>query len=408
MGRRGARHFTHHHRVSNRAPWSARPARRIRLGRLVTRLVPSGAPMVLGADDTVAHRRGRPSTATGGSRAAVRSTRAPVIHGCGVTWGVRRLWIPRPWARRVWAWPCRTARCQPAEHATPRRHKPSVDGVRPRRRHARRWLPGRPLVWGVEGGWAAVSLAWAGGHSQGTMGSPRRWEAALSYQPGPQLPGQRGPQPTTGTRQRRVPAGAERPETPWETVIVDGSRGPRTTLGMFSPPGLWHMPGVPPGERRLVIGCEPAGPLRMAACFCTDLPATPVHILTWVVLRWSVEGTGEAGRARLGLATRRHGSDQAIARTTPVLCALVTLLARQLSPEGQMPVPVIAWEHKAEPTCADGLALVRRPFGRARYMVNAAAEAESRPCPHAVLDLLIHRLPLAASLAKVEINRALK
>jgi hypothetical protein len=64
--------------------------------------------------------------------------------------------------------------------------------------------------------------------------------------------------------------------------------------------------------------------------------------------------------------------------------------------DGQILVPVAAWYHKAEPTFADCLALVRRHFWRARYLVNSAAEAESMQFPHEVLDLLIHSLPLAA------------
>jgi len=80
----------------------------------------------------------------------------------------------------------------------------------------------------------------------------------------------------------------------------------------------------------------------MDAFFCTDLEATPVESLHWVVRRWSVEVTVEEARAHLGLETQRQWSDQAIARTTPVLLALfsrVILLARQLSQDGRSPVP---------------------------------------------------------------------
>jgi hypothetical protein len=79
------------------------------------------------------------------------------------------------------------------------------------------------------------------------------------------------------------------------------------------------------------------------------LQATPVQILPWVVMRWSVEVTVEEGRAHLGLETQRQWSDQAIARTTPGLLALfslVTLLALKLSQGGQIPVVATAWYHK--------------------------------------------------------------
>ena len=88
---------------------------------------------------------------------------------------------------------------------------------------------------------------------------------------------------------------------------------------------------------RYVVVADPEGKRRMEAFFCTDLEATPIESLPWVVMRWSVEVTVEEGRAHLGLETQRQWSDKAIARTTPVLLALfslVTLLAPRLSSDG--------------------------------------------------------------------------
>src|SRR5206468_12695105 len=114
-------------------------------------------------------------------------------------------------------------------------------------------------------------------------------------------------------------------------------------LWVFSRTAWWYTPGLPAVAIRYVLVADPEGQLRMEAFFCTDLQATPVQILEWVVMRWSVEVTFEEGRAQLGLETQRQWSDQAIARTTPVLLSLfslVTLLALQLSHNGQIPVPV--------------------------------------------------------------------
>jgi hypothetical protein len=128
----------------------------------------------------------------------------------------------------------------------------------------------------------------------------------------------------------------------------------------------------------------------MEAFFCTDLQATPEQILQWVVMRWSVEVTFEEGRAHLGLETQRQWSDQAIARTTPVLLglfSLVTVLALRLSQGGQIPVPVSAWSHTGEPTFSDCLALVRRhqppPDPRVQVTQRRAyrGNTEARPPP---------------------------
>ncbi len=101
----------------------------------------------------------------------------------------------------------------------------------------------------------------------------------------------------------------------------------------------------------------------------------------------------------IGVETQRQWSDQAIARTTPVLLALfslVTVLALKLSTGGQIPVPVTAWYHKDEPTFSDCLALVRRHLWRARYLVNSAPEAEFMQFPREAFELLLQGIPLAA------------
>jgi DDE superfamily endonuclease len=399
MGLAAERHFTNYHRVLNRATWSARLGSRILLGLLLMCFVPPGATVILGADDTVERRHGRKITAKGCYRDAVRSSKKHVIRCFGLKWVSIMLLVPVPWSRRVWALPFLTALCRPAEKSTRRRHKTSVDWVRQMMKQVRRWLPGRQLVRVVDGGFAAVSLALACVKHQVIMVSRLRWDAALYHPPGPQPPGKRGPKPTKGQRQRSLQSWAERSDTPWQPVEVGWYGGQLKNLWVFSRTALWCTPRQPPVAIRYVLVADPEGKLRMAAFFCTDLEATPVEILPWVVMRWSVEVTFEEGRAHLGLETQRQWSDQAIARTTPILLALfslVTVLALRLSQDGQIPVPVTAWYHKAEPTFADCLALVRRHLWRARYLVNSTPQAECMPFPREVLDLLIHDVPLAA------------
>jgi hypothetical protein len=173
------RGFTNAPRVLNRATWSARQGRRMRLEWLMALLVPAGATSVLGAAATVERRSGRKITAKGGDRDAVRSTRQPGIHCFGLTWVSMRRLVPGPWARRVWAMPFLTTLCRPAKQKGESRHKTSVDGVRHMSTHVRRWLPGRRLVLVVEGGLAAVSRALACVQHHVVMVSRVRWDAAL-------------------------------------------------------------------------------------------------------------------------------------------------------------------------------------------------------------------------------------
>jgi hypothetical protein len=150
---------------------------------------------------------------------------------------------------------------------------------------------------------------------------------------------------------------------------------------------------------RSVLVADPEGKWRMEALFCTDLTASPAQILPWVVMRWSVEVTCEECRAHLGLDTQRQWSSQAIARTTPVLLglfSLVTVLAMRLSGTGSIPAQQTAWYRNGEPTFADCLALVRPHLWRARYWVHATPEAEPMLFPPEAFDLLIHGTSLAA------------
>jgi DDE superfamily endonuclease len=319
MGLAMARHFTNYHRVLNRATWSARQGSRILLGLLITRFVPSGAPIVLGADDTMERRSGRKIAAKGCYRDAVRSTKKHVIHCFGLKWVSMMLLVPVPWSRRVWALPFLPTLCWPAEPGSQRRHKTSVDWVRQMMKQVRRWLPGHLLVLVVDGGFAAVSLALACVKHHVTMVSRLRWDAALYHPPAPQPKGKRGPKPWKGKRQRSLQRWAERADTPWETVEVDWYRGERKQLWVFSRTALWHTPKLPPVAIRYVVVADPEGKLRMEAFFCTDLEATPVEIVQWVVMRWSVEVTFEEARAHLGLETQRQWSALSIARATPVL-----------------------------------------------------------------------------------------
>jgi hypothetical protein len=78
------------------------------------------------------------------------------------------------------------------------------------------------------------------------------------------------------------------------------------------------------------------------------------------------------------------------------LYSLVTLLALQLSQGGRIPVPVTTWYHKAEPTFADCLTLVRQHLWRAQYLVNSTAEPDFLQFPREAFERLLTGLPLTA------------
>ena len=68
-------------------------------------------------------------------------------------------------------------------------------------------------------------------------------------------------------------------------------------------------------------------------------------------------------RTHLGVETQRQWSDKAIARTSPLLLglfSLITVLAHHSTVRGRLPIRQAAWYTKALPTFADALACVRQ------------------------------------------------
>ena len=71
---------------------------------------------------------------------------------------------------------------------------------------------------------------------------------------------------------------------------------------------------------------DPAGIRKSQAFLCTNLDATPADILGWYVHRWSIETTFQETRQHLGVETQCQWSDPAVARTTPALLGLFSLI----------------------------------------------------------------------------------
>jgi hypothetical protein len=389
--------FQTYHRVLNRARWSALRASRILLGLLLT-LLPAGSAVVIGADDTIERRRGRKIKGLGCYRDPVRSSQARVVKCFGLRWLSLMLLVRVPWSRRVWALPFLTVLCPwPGEVPEPGR-RTVVDRLLVLVRLVRRWLPDRAVVLVTDGGFAAVKLARCCADASVTLCCRLRLDASL-YHPPVLRPGRRGRKPLKGTRQRSLKAWAERSDTPFAEVEVGWYGGARKRLLVFSRTGLWHRPGLEPVALRYVLVRDPAGRLRDVALGCTNLEAAPAQIIEWAVMRWAVEVTFAEVRAHLGVETQRQWKALAIARTTPCLLglfSLVVLLTGRLHADGRVPAHGAAWYRKAEATFSDCLAVVRRHGWRAQYLVNSAPEAESVLIPSEALNHLVACLAHAA------------
>lgn len=106
---------------------------------------------------------------------------------------------------------------------------------------------------------------------------------------------------------------------------------------------------------------DPDGKRNPQAFFSTDITLAPAEIIAIFVRRWQVEVTFAEVRAHLGVETQRQWSQKAIARTTPVLMglySLVTLWAEDLLKQSPTPYAAI-WYRKTAFTFTDAIAAVR-------------------------------------------------
>lgn len=400
MGLGQVRHFSSYHRVLSRASWSCRKAGCILLRLLVNTFVPEG-PLAFGLDDTIERRWGRKIQARGVYRDPVRSSHGHFVKASGLRWLCLMLLTPIPWAGRVWALPFLTTLCPSERYAAQRqrRHKKLTDWARQMVLQLRRWLPDRELI--VVGDSAYSALDWLDSVRGHVVAITRlRLDAALYDPAPPRVPGRPGRPRKKGKRLPTLAQVLKDPATAWQRVRVSHwyGRGERE-VEIVTDTAVWYHAGLPVVPLRWVLVRDPAGELDPAAFLCTEERLTPVEILSYFVRRWQVEVTFEEVRAHMGMETQRQWSDLAIARTTPCLFglfSLVTLLADQLHLQGALTVRQAAWYEKSVPTFSDALATVRREIWRHEGLSLSQGKGERLRIPSTLLDRLTHVIAYAA------------
>ena len=427
VGLSHCRQFQNYHRVLNRADWSLRQGASLLLRLLVKVFVPDG-PLVIGGDDTIERRRGDKIKAKGIYRDPVRSSHSHFVKTSGLRWLCLMLLAPIPWAGRIWALPFLTLlaaseRSQQEQHPQGGRlhSKKLTDWMRQAVLQVRRWFPEREIVLVADASYAALELLAALQHASITVVTRLRLDAAL-YDPAPLLlPGQKrkGRPPRKGARQPSLQQRLNDPATLWTLVTMPQWYGytqraktksqttksktskskthwEKRVVEIASGTAVWYHAAQPTVPLRWVLVRDPQGEFAPQAFLCTEARVEPTQILTWFVARWQMEVTFREMREHLGMETQRQWNDLAIARTTPLLLglfSLVTLLAHRLV-EQQVPavrlwgVRQSAWYVKEQATFSDALAWVRRhlwshaqlPFSTSQF------KPDRKKLQHALLE----------------------
>lgn len=377
MGLEDDPHFVNYHRVLSKARWSGLQAAKILLGLLVA-LVPVNLPVIIGVDDTIERRKGKKIKDKGCYRDPVHSTEKHVIRCFGLRWLSMMLIVPVPWSQRHWALPFLTA-LTPSEKANSqenRQHKTTIDWTIQMIKQVSRWLADRSIILIGDGSFACIHLA----HTciqlgKVTLISRLRLDARLFDFPGPEVIGKRGPKPQKGHRLPKLKDLVDDPDQNWQEANVKWYGGVMKSMRFLTGVCLWHTPGEKPVLIRWVLVVDPDGKCNPEAFFSTDTQLTPIQIVEYFVLRWSVEVTFQESRRHLGVETQRQWTDKAIARSTPALMGLfsiVCLMAIELVSKGKELIPqTTAWYQKQDVTFSDVLAFVRRHIWDSKYIKSA-------------------------------------
>ena len=253
----------------------------------------------------------------------------------------------------------------------------------------RRWLPKRVLIFVADSSYAALDFL----HACQTLPNPvtvitrLRLDAAL-YEPAPPYSGKGRPR-KKGQRLPTPQQLIDAPTTCWTRLPFIWYNHHLRQIEWSTHQAVWFHTGQLPVPIRFILIRDVADQFDPQALLCTDLTLEPLDILVFFKRRWQMEPTFRHLREHLGMETQRQWSDKAIARTTPALLglfSLITLLAHELLARHDLTVRSAAWYPKPLPTFSDALALVRSQLWASLTFRMSAAEPDMVKVPRALLE----------------------
>ncbi len=358
------RRYHKYHRVLSRAKWCSRKCARLLLILLIERFTPQGDALVFGIDETIERRRGQKIKAKGIYRDSVRSSKSHMVKCSGLRWMNLMLLAPISWAERVWALPFMTV-LAPSERYNleqGKRHKKLTDWARQMLLQLSRWLPNRLIIIVSDSSYAVLELLHAV-RAKVCMITRLRLDAALYEEAPPKPKGESGRPRKKGKRLPTLLQMLQEANTCWTPITIpawygQGAREMLVNTGVAT----WYHTGKPPVPIRWVLIKPADGKGEAAALLSTNTALSPTEIINYFIRRWTMEVTFEEARMHLGIESQRQWSDLAIARTTPILFglfSLVTLWADTLKAQGLLQLKPTAWYQKQRPTFSDAIASVR-------------------------------------------------
>ena len=398
MGLSQEKNFSRYHNVLSRSKWSGLDLAKVLLGLLIP-LIPHGWPIIIAADETLERRQGKKIKAKGAYRDAVRSSQAKLVVSFGLKWECMTLITPLPWCKRCWALPFFTvlAPSKKANEAASKNHKTSIDWTMQMISAVSRWLAVQPWILLGDGAYACMALAHHCLKRNVTLISRFRLDAQL-FEEAIHEPKKLGRKPIKGAR-IYLRSLLNDMSKPWQCAKVNWYGGEQKCLEFLTVTCLWYQAGKKPLPVRIVLIKTPDGKNDAEVLFSTSLSHDAINIIEWFILRWNIEVTFEEVRAHLGVETQRQWSDLAIARTTPLLMGLysvVTLIGIKLVDSKKIiKSEITSWYNKkSELTFSDLLIAVRNLIWREKHFSKSANNEDFHKLNDEDINQLIYMLSL--------------
>lgn len=392
--------FGRYHKFLSRDRYDLMQGGKILLDTLIETFCPDG-PITIALDDTLERRRGKKIKAKGRFKDPVDSSAGKIVTSYGLRWMPVMLLTPIPFIKRMVALPFLTVltksekRCKEhnERHKSPQKLAGQVVSL------LRRWLPSRQLRLVVDAGYACSELVRQCIKHDVTLATRLRVNARLFELPPPST-GRRGRPRTKGKRLGRIPEVAS--GLSWATKTIRGYKGVEIVREVGERSCLWAPAGQgDPIHIRIVFSKDPEEPKEnIFALMTTDFDIPAEEVVEMYIARWSQEVTHREAREYCGVETQRQWSDLAIARTTPLLFglySLVFLMANAIHQVASIEPASASWYQKEGLTFSDLLRTVRGVIQRHLFSQRLLADPrlQKYPLSAELQDVLLEMIEAA-------------
>jgi len=368
LGLKGETGFAKYHHVLNRARWDALEGSKVLLQQIDK---DHQEPLKIIIDGHLERRKGKMISAKGNYRDAVQSSKDCTVISSGLKWLCVASLNRFSWCKRTLALPFMTILTphEDCNKKSGKKHKTLQDWTCQILMQIRRWLPLRSIIFVGDSEFACAKVALECIKQKIIFVSRLKLNARLfnfpirNHMGRPQKKGTRLPTIETILTDRTIE---------WEMKEVSWYGSTRRTVQYCTGVCLWHVMthSSTPISIRYVVIKDPENILSPLLLMSTNLELAPWEIIENYVVRWNIEVSFHESREHLGIETQRQWSDKAIARTTPILFALyslVILIGNTLFKTGKVEIEQTAWYIKEDFKFSDMFKSVRKYLLKEMY-----------------------------------------